>query len=100
MPGMGGGKRRARLRDMAQHRVEAALRNQLETLERIAERHVETAEQHARAFGRIDAAPRGAPRRRRGNEEVGRAACRERVWQCGWSAVESVSFKKKKTNNP
>src|SRR3546814_16779571 len=50
------------------HRVEAALRNQLETLERIADRHVETAEQHERAFGRIDADPRGAPRRRRGNE--------------------------------
>src|SRR3546814_14830722 len=44
MPGMGGGKRRACLGNMAQHRVETALRDQLETLERIPDGGVATAQ--------------------------------------------------------
>src|SRR3546814_15645658 len=50
------------------HRVETALRDQLETLERIPDRGVETAQQQERAFGRIDADPRRPPRRHRGDE--------------------------------
>src|SRR3546814_2523162 len=53
---------------MALHRVETALRDQLETLERIPDGGVETAQQQERAFRRIDADPRGPPRRRRGDE--------------------------------
>ena len=68
IPGAGRGEWRARLRNMAQHRVEARVRDDLEPFEGVAQRRVEPPQQDECLVGRFEPDPRGGARGRDGNE--------------------------------